>query len=127
MTPLQHYLLEVRQAVRNLPGAQVERYQEQHLSVTRANLRIRLRLTDHSLLEISEALVLREETLTWLSYRYHWQDADAHLIFRYDDTPHHPEVDTFPHHQHVAGMVMASQRPSLPHLLTEIQRRLLPG
>lgn len=71
MTPLQHYLLEVRQAISNLPVTQVERYREQLLSVTRANLRIRLRLTDHSLLEISEALVMREGTLTWLSYRYH--------------------------------------------------------
>ena len=127
MTPLQHYLLEVRQAVSSLPGTQVERYREQLLSVTRANLRIRLRLTDQSLLEISEALVMREGTLTWLSYRYHWQDVDARLILRYDDTPHHPEVDTFPHHQHVGGMIMASQRPFLPHLLTEIQHRLLPG
>ena len=127
MTPLQHYLLEVRQAVSSVLGAQVERYREQLLSPTRANLRIRLRLTDHSLLEISEALVMQEEILIWLSYRYHWQDADAHLILRYDDTPHHPEVSTFPHHQHLGEMVMALQRPSLSHVLREVQRRLLPG
>jgi hypothetical protein len=64
MTPLQHYLLEVRQAVSSLPGTQAERYREQLLSDTRANLPMRLRLADHSSLEISEALVVLEGTLT---------------------------------------------------------------
>jgi hypothetical protein len=66
MTPLQHYLLEVRQEVSSLPGTQVELYREQLLTDTRANLRIRLRLADRSLLEISEALVVRQGALTWL-------------------------------------------------------------
>jgi hypothetical protein len=126
MTPLQHYLLEVRQEVSSLPGTQVELYREQLLTDTRANLRIRLRLADRSLLEIREALVVRQGALTWLSYRYHWQDAAGRLVLRYDDAPHHPEVDTFPQHQHVGEMVIASPRPYLPHLLAEIQRRLPP-
>jgi hypothetical protein len=48
------------------------------------------------------------------------QGAESALESRWM-TPLH----TFPHHQHVWGALIASQRPHLPHLLAEIQRRLL--
>ncbi len=73
MTAVSDYFEQIRQAVKAFAGAQVERYQEQLLTATRANLRIRLRLPDNSFLEISEALTVEEEDLSWLSYRYHLQ------------------------------------------------------
>ncbi len=124
MTPLLDYLTQIRQAINAFAGVQVERYQEQFLTATRANLRIRLRLPDNSFLEISEALVVEEGEITWLSYRYHWQDPTGHLILRYDNAPHHQEIGTYPHHKHVAETVVTSQRPSVPDLLKEIQRIL---
>jgi hypothetical protein len=77
MNPLHDYLLQIRAAVSAFTGVRIERYREEILTATRANLRIRLRLADSSLLEISEALVAEEGTLTWLSYRYHWQHASG--------------------------------------------------
>jgi hypothetical protein len=71
VSPLYTYLQQVRQAIETFPGARVERYRAELLTASRANLRIRLRLPDNSSLEISEALVVQEGTLTWLSYRYH--------------------------------------------------------
>ncbi len=124
MTAVYDYFEQIRQAVKAFAGAQVERYQEQLLTATRANLRIRLRLLDNSFLEISEALTVEEEDLSWLSYRYHWQDPTGRLILRYDNAPHHQETETYPHHKHVAETVVASQRPSVPDLLKEIQRIL---
>jgi len=101
MTPLLDYLTQIRQAINAFAGVQVERYQEQFLTATRANLRIRLRLPDNFFLEISEALVAEEGEITWLSYRYHWQDPIGCLILRYDDAPHHQEIETFPDHKHI--------------------------
>ncbi len=124
MSPLRDYLAQVQQAISTFPGIQVEEYWEQLLTVTRANLRIRLHLADNSLLEISEALAVEGGRLTWLSYRYHWQDATGNLILRYDNAPHHPEVGTFPHHKHLRETVVASQRPALPDLFVEIQHLL---
>lgn len=121
MSPLHDHLAHVRQAISTFPGIHVEEYWEQLLTATRANLRIRLHLADNSLLEISEALAVEGARLTWLSYRYHWQDTTGHLILRYDNAPHHPEVGTFPHHKHLRETVVASQRPALPDLLVEIQ------
>jgi len=34
-------------------------------------------------------------------YAYHLQDAGGRLILRYDNRPHHPDVETFPHHNAV--------------------------
>jgi len=124
MTPLLDYLTQIRQAIDAFTGVQVERYQEQFLTDTRANLRIRLRLPDNSFLEISEALLVEEGEIIWLSYRYHWQDPIGCLILRYDDAPHHKEVETYPEHKHETETTVASQRPSLLDVLNEIHRLL---
>ncbi len=124
MSPIHNYLQQVREAIETFPGAQVERYRAELLTASRANLRIRLRLPDDSFLEISEALVVQEGTLSWLSYRYHWQDARGRLILRYDNAPHHPEVKNFSHHKHVEETVAPSERPALLGLLAEIRHLL---
>ena len=38
-----------------------------------------------------------------IDYAYHYQGSDGKLVFRYDNTPHHADVTTFPHHKHVSG------------------------
>ena len=43
-------------------------------------------------------------------YAYHWQDHEGQCISRWDNAPHWPGVQSFPHHQHVGseGVVAAS-------------------
>jgi len=57
-------------------------------------------------------------------YSYHYQRADATLAFRYDDTPHHPEISTFPHHKHEPSEsnALAAEPPTLDTVLDEIGR-----
>jgi len=62
--------------------------------------RYRLTMIDGSLLELTERLVEERETLSIKKYRHHWQSRDGQLIKRWDNAPHHPEIDTFPHHLH---------------------------
>jgi hypothetical protein len=90
------YFERVQMLVSELSKVEIERYEEQVLSKDRGNLRIRLRFSDNSLLEISEASHIMEGTFIWLSYRYHYQNPDGSIIFRYDNTPHHPDISTFP-------------------------------
>jgi len=56
-------------------------------------------------------------------YSYHYQDTNAALIFRYDDTPHHPGLSTFPHHKHAGseGNVVTATPPDLSIILREIE------
>jgi hypothetical protein len=71
MRTIEEYFIHVYHLVQGLSHVQAERYEEQMLSGTRGNLRIRLRFSDQALLEMSEAVVLLAEELRWLSYRYH--------------------------------------------------------
>ncbi len=57
-------------------------------------------------------------------YSFHYQDSLDRLIFRYDDTPHHRELEGFPHHKHIAGeaKVEGVNPPDLASVLSEIER-----
>jgi hypothetical protein len=57
-------------------------------------------------------------------YSYHYQTADETLLFRYDDTPHFPDMATFPHHKHVAARdkVEPATPPDLKAVLLEIEQ-----
>ena len=69
-------------------------------------------------------LVNIEDQVARLMYSYHYQDAAGQLIFRYDDTPHHTELDGFPHHKHIGqeSNVMATEPPTLVSVLGEIEK-----
>lgn len=121
MRTIDEYFTRVRELVQGVADAQAERYEEQMLSATRGNLRIRLRFGDQSLLEISEAIVLVGEEPHWLSYRYHYQSSRTGIVFRYDNAPHHVEVATHPDHKHSGDDVLASPHPSIEQILREVE------
>lgn len=60
-----------------------------------------------------------------LMYVYHYSDAAKKLVFRYDDTGHHQELQlpTFPHHKHTnhEDNIMASSAPDLSQVFDEIE------
>ncbi len=115
---LERYFAEVEVAVTQLP-AYTESYVEEILTVERANLRIRLRFENGNLLEINEALLVENGTLKTLGYRYHLQSADSELMFRYDNTPHFPDLPSFPYHKHLRDAAVASSKPDLLDVLQE--------
>ena len=68
-------------------------------------------------------LVEIKGTISRRMYSYHYQDADHTLIFRYDDTPHHPDLSAFPYHKHDGdeAHVIAAIPPDLQEVLAEIE------
>ena len=115
---LERYFAEIEEAVTQLP-AYAESYVEEILTPERANLRIRLRFQSGCLLEISEAIIVENGVLKTLGYRYHFQRAGRELVFRYDNTPHFPDLPSFPHHKHLRNAVVASSKPDLLDVLQE--------
>ena len=65
-----------------------------------ALFRYRIQLIDDSLIEITERILEERGGLKTTKYRYHWQTGSGKLIKRWDNAPHHPEIDTFPDHLH---------------------------
>ena len=60
-------------------------------------------LIDGSMLQFMELVSVKGDEITRLKYRFHLQDADDTMIFRYDNAPHYREIPTYPHHKHVSG------------------------
>ena len=117
--PLARYLENIETAIASLRNAYVEHYREELLTPVRANLHIRIRFSSGRLLEINEAVVFEGSDLKHLDYRYHCQDQQNRLIFRYDSTPHFPDLATFPHHKHLPETVISAERPEIVDVLVE--------
>ena len=116
---LAEYSERVERLVLQLSDFLVDHYTQEVVSYERVNIRFRLRSNLGHLLEVSEALGLDEDTLTFLRYRHHFQDPHNQMIFRYDNAPHHRHLSSFPDHKHVADTVVASTKPSIDQVMRE--------
>jgi hypothetical protein len=117
---LLNYFDEVEQILLGCPNVYVELFDGVILNPERANLRLRLRFNLTYLLAVSEAIVVVGDQISHLDYRYHFQDYQNELIFRYDSTPHFPELPSFPHHKHLPDTVIACEKPDIAEVLQEV-------
>jgi hypothetical protein len=58
------------------------------------------------------------------NYSFHWQDQKGNLILRWDNSPHHEQLLTFPHHKHCKNYVEESMEITLEDVLLAIQGQL---
>jgi hypothetical protein len=113
------YFDQIDQLLEAYPDVYVENYNATILSSERANLKLRLRFYFQYLLSISEALVVVDDQITAIDYRYHFQDGQNNLIFRYDNTPHFPYLSSFPHHKHLVDRVIACGQPNIAMVIQD--------
>jgi hypothetical protein len=91
------------------------------------NYRYRITLANGGRIEMTERIVEIQGTLEVTKYRHHWQDRDGLLIKRWDNAPHHPTVETFPHHLHDGAEERVMSHPAttglevLQRILTELE------
>lgn len=78
-----------------------------------------LRFPNDSSLYVREFVFARSGILKY-TYSYHCQDVGNHLIFRYDNTRHFPDLPNFPHHKHTPEGVIPAEEPDLQIVLDEI-------
>ena len=83
-----------------------------------------LKFADGSRLEFSEQVILSSARAHRIEYRYHYMKGNR-TIFRYDTSPHHRHLSTFPYHRHdEQGRILESPPVSLKEVLAEIARLL---
>jgi hypothetical protein len=58
-------------------------------------------------------------------YSFNLSDSKSKLIYRYDNTPHHKEIPTFPHHKHPDTQVKLSEEVGLEEVISEIEIMIL--
>ncbi|MCK5720731.1 MAG: hypothetical protein KAH84_12400 [Thiomargarita sp.] len=116
---LSQYLKKVEIVVIALENTHIEHYVEEILTEYRINLQIKIRFADGNLLELNEAIILELEQIEYLNYRYHYQDKQNNMIFRYDNAPHFPNLSNFPHHKHLSNQVISSIKPLMTNVIQE--------
>lgn len=57
-------------------------------------------------------------------YSFHWQNTDGELIVRWDNAPHHKEIETFPHHKHIGDKIVGSSEITLYEILNSINEEV---
>jgi hypothetical protein len=68
----------------------------------RGYFRVRLFFSNGDFLEVAEYFILTGSQLKTQRYRYQWMNHDqSQLIKRWDNVPHFPHLDNFPHHVHL--------------------------
>ena len=117
---LTRYLDNIEHSILRVENAYIEHYEEEIFGGNRANLRIRIRFSNGYLLELNEAVLVEKEEIQHLHYRYHFQDRDNNLIFRYDNTPHFPHPLSYPHHKHLAEQVVPTENILIPGVIEEV-------
>lgn len=87
----------------------------------RGLFRARVFFWDGSHLTVDEIVDTQTGYPEILRYAYTYV-RDGQLVFRYDNAPHYPEFETFPHHKHIGlGEVpQASRQPKLSQVFVEI-------
>lgn len=113
------YFEHIEQQLLGLPNLYVERFDATILTTERANLKLRIRFKGKYLLAISEAVLVVDRQITYIDYRYHFQDENTEVVFRYDSTPHFPNLTTFPHHKHLPDTVIAADKPDITQVFQE--------
>ena len=81
---------------------------------------------DETVLYFSEFIVIEYGgmILTRPSYRFHWQDQNEYLVKRYDNAPHFPELNNFPHHVHYSDMVEPFREIGIVEILEIVENEI---
>ena len=88
-------------------------------------LKGQITIIDSSTLEISIFINESSKKLSIDKYRFHYMNDSGQMVFRYDNSPHHPEIDSYPHHKHTPGKIRPSKIPSIQDILNEISAMIL--
>ena len=90
--------------------------------------RFRVYLSDGGRLEMVERLVesKTDGSIYPTKYSFHWQDQHGNLIKRWDNAPHYPDLDGFPHHIHIGEgkTVVPGKYINAMAMLAEVDREL---
>jgi hypothetical protein len=89
--------------------------------------RYRVLLANGDFVEMTERVLEVRQTLAITKYRHHWQDRHGRLIKRWDNAPHYPAINSFPHHlhdgaeDHVVRHAETTGLEALQHILEAVE------
>lgn len=123
MTPAE-YLESVIDHLSEVSIISSSRIIREYSNPNKAHLRARLTFVDNSYLEFYEYIERGGNgEINVKTYSYHWAGENNELIRRWDNTPHFPKSENFPHHIHIGeNEVMPGAPINIFAILDEIAK-----
>lgn len=120
------YLSSVKTLLLNSPLITSHQFIREYEGLQKSYIRARLTLANDSLLEFSEYVEEDgRDDYKITDYSFQWMDKDGNQIRRWDNTPHFPKLENFPHHIHVsADEVVPGQPMDILGVLAEIEQMI---
>ncbi|MGE5339946.1 MAG: DUF6516 family protein [Candidatus Omnitrophota bacterium] len=116
MSIISDYILQIKRIIDETPYILSENLVIDNRGDIVLYLKGEIVFTDLSELHFKEYIITIAE-FKKIAYSYHYQDFQKALIFRYDNAEHHPELITFPHHQHIGSETFASKEMSVEEVI----------
>ena len=92
------------------------RIMQQTIAYNNGKIRLKATLSDGSMAELFEYVIISGETLEVSKYSFHWQDIKGKLKCRWDNAPHYPNLPNAPHHRHNSD-TSVSHNHDIPDIL----------
>ena len=119
---IEQYFLQFRRTFSASSTVLIEQITYELRDLDEGYIRGDVTFIDGSRLHVREYIAFDERIIRY-TYVYQYMTSDNQLLFRYDNTEHHPNLSTFPHHKHEGSEdnVIASSAPTLAQVLAEIE------
>ena len=113
--------LEILKWLENNPIVKSFEVQEFRQKFSSFYLKLKIVFVDNSILFTKEYFDTQSR-----NYSFHWQTNDEKLIIRWDNAPHHKNISSYPHHQHIKenAIVHESNVISLIEVFEYIEKQL---
>lgn len=122
---IETYLEDIILSLNESPYVESFEVIKKKVTSTDGYVRLRAKLTNNDLLEISLYCQKRETSVEIVDYRYHWQDGHGVLKMRWDNCPHHKGMETFPFHVHLNNQtVNPSEKVDIYKVLEIIEKNI---
>ncbi|MBN2892478.1 MAG: hypothetical protein JXL97_11470 [Bacteroidales bacterium] len=93
------------------------------ISNSDGKIRIRAELINSDLIELFEYSCAENNEIIVQKYHFHWQNTNNELIKRWDNAPHHKELENFPHHIHLRDKVIKNNAsPNILDIILIIEK-----
>lgn len=118
---IEDYFEFLKKVAKKSPSTKNFRLIREFIGVNRGFVRFVIELRDDSELHVFEYI---DSSLHKIDYSYHWQNREKQLIARWDNAPHHSEIETFPHHLHKGEDIQPSEEPTFVEILKKTGEKL---
>lgn len=111
------YYLNIEHLLKEFPLIMHFSVDFEEITVYVGYIKGKFELMNGSILYFFEFVEVQNNIPILVKYKYQWQSSEGELLKRWDNAPHHRELDTFPDHVHDPNGVYPSPAMNIESIL----------